>query len=375
MPNLARVANEKDRTWLCRLPHTPRFSLRTGLLLFLVLGTSLGMSARWVQDVRRRGEAQLLLAASSSKFNSVNGEIVRVSYAPELKRSWFVQWVRYAVHPEYDRRFEEIRVVDFSTIDAKATVDLKGLFAVEALIYSGVYSEERLANSLQTNGLRSVTIEGRPASSAGSTSFDKKGPPRLLEKIHVDISKPLSPQFTQWLTRAPNLTQIDLEQVTPEALLHFASPPNLYEMRLNGHQIFRQAMIFPWSKTISNHWQAPLRSFFDELADREKLVRLDLHSLILDDPVALRKFSERSKIETLRLQSCNIAPACVLELSQLSSLEVLELNSTPLKPKDLHALSKMTTLKEITNLWCSDDEAVRELAAALPRCKISRHVK
>ncbi len=375
MPHLETVANVKPRTWLSRLPHTPRFSLRTGLLLFLVLGTSLGMSARWVQDVRKRGEAQLLLAASSSKFNSVNGEIVRVSYAPELKRSWFVQWVRYAVHPEYDRRFEEIRVIDFSTFDAAATVDLKSVFAVEALIYSGSYSEERLANSMQAHGVRSVTILGRPALSAVTNSLNKKAPPKLLEEIHVDVDKPPRPEFTQWINRSPNQTQVDLEQITPESLPHFASPSNLQEMRLNGHQIFRQAMIFPWSKTITNPWQTPLRSFFDELAERKKLVRLDLNSPILDDPVALRKFSERSKIHTLQLNSCNIAPACVLELSQLSSLEVLELNSTPLKPKDLQALSKMTSLKEITNLWCSDDGAVRELEAALPKCKFSRHAK
>lgn len=364
----------KSTRWL----HLPRFSMRTGLLLFLAMGSGLGMTARWIQEVRRRGDIQLLLSASgtASRYRAMDGDLVYVTYAKEAECSWFVQTVRLWVHPEYDRRYEDVRVVAMAAgAGTSPPLDLQSVFGVESLTYSGSFAEEKLVASLAARGLRDVTIRGRPNPATDAKLLEKSAPPKTLERILVDASKPLSLEFAQWINRAPKLTQVNLEQITPEALPAFATAPNLQEVRLNAHQILRQALIFPWTKTISKPWQEHLKSFFDNLADREKLVRLELRAVILDDPIALRKFADQSKLMHLQLIECNIAPSCVEELSRLRSLKSLDLRSTPLKAKDLKSLAKMDSLQEITDLWCSDEEAVRELEAALPHCKITQHLK
>jgi hypothetical protein len=347
------------------------FSLRTALILFLVLGAGLGMAARWVQGVRDRGNAQLRLFRKPTTNRAPEGELVIPQYASEQERSWFVGAVRKVVHPEYDRRLRSVSVFG-GVAKQESAENLSQVFALESLGVRGVSTEAWLATALQAPGVRWVAVSGNVRALPLDFDFDQFAPPSELDRLVIQFDGPVRSELTQWLCRSPKLATLWIEHIDPTNLAAFGAVERLEEFSVVCHQTSPE---HPELLRQNPIWNRALGDLLDELAKRRKLTRLRIFSAQLYDPAIWRTLCEQSELRRLHLEGCFLDPRCLQEIARLKKLETLHLHWTPLTSEHLEILKTMKGLRGIHALRCGDDEAVKELEAALPKCKVTRYLK
>lgn len=346
--------------------------MRTCLILFLLLGPGLGLTSRWIQEVRKRGEAQRAMFAKPTSAVPKRGNRVTVTYATEKSPSWLTRMVRATVHPEYERRLDRIEIFG-SRSDFETASNIANVFDVHSISCMGRYPEAWLAKAVSARGLRSLTLGGQIKHLPHFPPGDHLAPPADLESLRVTGLGSVRPEFVQWLCRAPKLKRISIDRVDPASLPCFANAPHVVEMTLqtsiNGNA--GRFLLLSRSNQVDFRYDETLGEFFDNLSGRGELKSLCLQSVTLHDPECIKGFCKKSKITSLKLAFCNISPLCLEEFSKLKSVTSLDLGVTALADVDLPILAQMTGLREIKNLWCSDDVAEAYLQAALPKCKIT----
>ena len=353
---------------------TPRFSLRTGLVLFLVFGASFGMAARWAQKIRQQGEAQRRLLSRSKRIIPNVGRGVEVYYAPEQGESWTASLVRQWIHPEYERRFSGIQI-DGAQLDKEIAQDIELVFGVESIVVYSTIRRSALSHLVSAPGLKRLHLFG------GVSQADQKRDSPLkqsttLEWIEYHCSSPLPENLGEELVSSPSLKKVWLHSVHPKDLVLFATPKLLAEFSVVFHLTSPESP----SKIMPNpQWELGQAKLFEELSKREQLERLRVFSADLSNPQHIKRFCETSKIRYLHLEGCYITPECLKEIAKLKKIETLHLHWSPMTREHLEILATMNTLRGIHALRCDADDvtnaSVAKLKAALPRCKITRYLR
>lgn len=374
----------------------PRFSMRTGLVFFLVLGTGLGLAARWIREVRERGEAQRALLDMPTNATKRSRSRVAITYAPESRRNWFVRSVRYWVHPEYDRQIDRLSFVG-DDFDDSTAVNVSRVFAVDTLSVLGDTSEMWMSTAMTASSLKSVSLNGPIWDPISDFQLDRIPPATELQQLHIVSTAPIREEFIEWLCRAPKLNKIDISEIPMESLPHFTKARSVVEFSLDMHQVSylhpmrlkprpssRKSDILrllnglpsqkPLAQPMNDDWRGNLLQLLVGLADCEQLTRLRLSSAVLEEADLLREFCRRSKVQHLQVVSCNLSPESLREIAKLKNLRTLDLSYTPLELDHLETLMTMKSLREIDGLWYGDEDGEEQLAAALPHCKITPHL-
>lgn len=351
-----------------------RFSLRTLLVMSAAVGIAFGLGVPWVKKIQERGEAQRAILAKPTSATPKSRNRITVTYVAETNPSWFTRAVRTAVHPEYERRLSEIRVLGSISDDAIA-VNISKVFGVDSLACMGNYSESWMLKATSARGMRSLTLGGRITPESGSRQLIETAPPADLESLRVTGLSTVRPEFVQWLCRASKLKSISIDRADPAALPSFATASSVVDVTLrtshNG-----AAGINPLEMTpvrLQLPYESQLGEFFDNLASHGQLKSLHLQSVTLDNPELISTFCEKSSIANLKLEQCIVSPDSLKELGKLKQLTSLDLEWTALAEVDLPILAQMTGLREIKNLWCGDEAAEEDLQTALPNCKITKN--
>jgi hypothetical protein len=358
-----------------------QFSMRTALFLFLVVGTVLGVGARFWREVRERGEAQRSLLAKPANATGTPSFTVNVTYAPEKRQPWFVKLVRMTVHREYERKLSSIAISGDST-DEQTAANISKVYGVDYLNISGNSSEQFVGNAVAANGLHSLTLDGSIAGSSSTHAIDQRSPASQLRMLHVDYRTRIRPKFLRWIGSSPKLNRVSFGGLSPMLLpMMTASVPSETDLRtdeftlaMNQVSHFTRMGLGERIRPIHSQIDAvPL--MLDALILRDEIKCLRFESATIVDVEPLKRFCEQSKVETLHLHDCDISRKCLRELVNLRNLTVLHLDWTPLVAEDLQVLATMKSLREIHGLWCGDEEAEAELRAALPECKITLHLQ
>lgn len=352
----------------------PRFSLRTSFVLFLAFGASLGMGARWVQQIREQGESQKRLLARSRRLVTNVGRGVELYYAPEQSESWTTSLVRKSIHPEYERRFSGLQI-DGVQLSVETAQDIERVFGVESIVVYSTIRQRALSHLMRATGLKRLHLNGGVL----QADDDRNSPlehSTTLEWLEFNSSSPLPEKVVETLVSSPSLKKVWLHSVHPSDLAAFASPTLLTEFSVVFHRTSPEA---PDKSKPNPEWERVQTNLFEELSRREHLERLRIFSADLSDPRQLKRFSEISSIRFLHLEGCYITPSCLREIAKLKKIETLHLHWSPMTREHLEILATMKTLRGIHALRCGSDEvtslAVAKLKAALPKCKITQYLQ
>lgn len=353
----------------------PRFSLRTGVLLFLFLGTALGLVARWIGEIRDRGEAQRALVANRDS-SSARRNPVEATYESEQGASWSTELIRHWVHPEYNRRFQGL-LLDGRQLSDEASVRIARVFGVENIIIHSNIPTDKLVRISQAPGLKRLYFYGEVTKAKSRFEPQSLRPPQDLASIEFGSPEPIEEGLVRWLRAAPQLKKIWVHRVPqidyePHNLVEFAKTPGLVEFSVYCNQTSPES---PSPRPPDARWNSLLARTMNELTQRPKLKRLRLFAAELGDPSALRHFCETSEIRYLHLEGCAITPDCLKEIAKLKKIETLHLHWSPMTTEHLKILATMKTLRGIHALRTSDANAFRELERALPKCKITRYLQ
>jgi hypothetical protein len=347
----------------------PRFSLRTFLLLVLLLGCGFGGFTRWYQTVRQSGNAQLRLVQDISPF-PFEPSPLEAQYPSQQSPSWFTSLVRKWVHTEYNRPFEHVTLPSH-LIDTARARDVKIAFGVKSLyIQGGPIIPNNAALLFQARGLHLLSISGS-GNWPEDTLLQLKHA-RQLRKFSTGLI--LSDPVSLELSKLPDLTEIRLTASRPEAIPILASAKKLEKLEIMALRHSQVDFRAP-GESVTEFSQRSRRATQKALPLLAK--NPNFSYLSIDGPLGLSRedlapFCRASKLKTLHLHSPELDPECLEEIAKLESLETLTLYDLPILNHHLAPLTKAKNLKQLTIGPNISAQSIRELRKQLPGCKIER---
>lgn len=359
------MSGSKSGSWRVGLP---RFSLRTGLILFLVLGSGLGLAARFWREIRERGEAQKWLAGRGALGRTSQRDVVFLNYMPEEERSWFVSVVRKWVHPEYDRKIQSISI-GRNGLSEEGAAKITRVFDVHGIIVYGVLSEASLATVVTAPGLETLALDATVTSKGAAPDWGLIKRATSLHWITIGSDTQMRESAAIQLGRLPQLTTVTIHGRDMRVATAFAKSPRLTEFHLEGPRGPRE-----YTSTqgeIDPVWNANLGRVLDALARLPRLKRVRLCGSELNDPAVLTSFANTSNLKILHLERDFVTPLCLAEFAKLKKIETLHLHYTPISAEHLKILSGMKSLYGLHGLLKATPQEIERLESVLPHCEVN----
>lgn len=348
------------------------FSLRTGLVVFLLITIALGVTGRWAQEVRRRGDAQRRVIAkcdaSSRRYSDP-----RFQRATETQSNGFTETVRQWVHPEYARACAELRVTGPMLEDEALLRDIRSLFRVESAQIGQVYRPQQLAALFSIPGMKRLTLSGHLIAEDDATDWSAVRLAKDLETFECSNAY-LSDPLAREIAKLPNLQNaLDLH-CSLEALAAIAEAPNLTTLSTSGGQARyiiendnavmseaeEKAYLQKWAKII-----------FARLANRDRLTSLSLRYSLYLEKEDLEDFCTRSPVTELTLLDAHLSPGCLAQFARLPKLKTLFISEDLIEDSHLPALAGAHQLQEISIRGATTLMGVEKLRALLPNTLIN----
>ena len=355
------------------------FSLRTGLVLFILLGVAFGFVGRWIQSVRDRGEAQLWLVSKANNDGPVAsgveyGRRLFAYYESEANPSRFTTVIRKWVHPEYNRKLNMLSLGGLHT-DAEHLQRVGKLFGVEHLILRGDVDAGSLHYVFATPGLKKLNLDCKINNTAGIKDWSAVINAKQLEWIEIGEERLIEDGLIQEIVQLPTIKKIRMSCEKKENLKTLCECPTATEALLVGSERKWVFSDFNRSSKRSPAYfasKAPGIEVFDELAKRNSLDRLLFLYLDFKDPLAIRKFCETSNVTFVYGTHIHISAECLAEFAKLKRLKSLNLGYDAVTAENAQILKTMTKLKELKIGRKTSPQIFEELQNALPNCTIGK---
>lgn len=349
-----------------------RFSLRTGLIAFILLGVGMGVAGRWIQDVRKRGAAQRRVIGKCSEFTST---YYRAAFlrAPETKVSWLTTQLRYWVDAEYGHQNAALHISGDMLNDESTRRDLELLMAVDKVSVTGVYPPEHLVAVFRIPGLKQVAIVGVILAEEDSTDWSGVTAARSLETI--DFARHyLSDELASQLAKLPKLRNIRNTICSAEALVSLAETQQLTELIVSGGA-WRYVVEDDGGLLSKDAERAYFhdcgKRLFARLAKRKELKTLSLHSSLHLEPADLAEFCQSSPVTELTLVDAYLKPECLAEFAKLPHLHKLTLTEDQIEDRNLTALASAQQLLQLDIRGNTTTEGIARLRELLPNTTVN----
>lgn len=360
-----------------------RFSLRTFLILVLLLGCGFGILARWHRTVIIPGDAQLRIQARSGNRPKLISNPPRqisvtfgVSHTPDHNSSWLKPFLRKWIHSEYDRRFDRVSFLGVCVDDLELAKD----FASSNGVREAWFDVERVtpdfaAEFFRTQGIRELHFQSIPADPRESELlFRSVLQSRSLESISLDGSF-LCEEAAIEIAKLPKLNKLKLDSCTPETLCQFANCNSLQSLSIRS--LRSNANDFRATdeseEMFAERARRCLQKFLAEVSNSPNLKTLGIGGTLGITPNDLHDFCANSQVENLGLSDPSWSPECLAEIARLPRLESLRLCDLNLKDEHLTMLHQARSLKSLTIGPNVSPEAIKALRAALPNCKVGHY--
>ncbi len=349
------------------------FSLRTGLILFVVLGVGFGLAGRWIQDVRERGEAQLRLAEWRN-VNKIGSLQVFARYSNTDQPSWVTSKIRQYVHPEYQRSFESL-TYEGPTLDSAIAMDAKRSFGIRTMHLNCFNINPHDAAVLfQAPSLKELVVQSHFSGdgSMGDALLHLKGA-KELENLSVHCFLP--DRSGEVVRELPRLTEVRVSSCTPECIAILAGNRTLQKLHIGSirHSENDFRAVEPSAEEFAERSRRAMKQAFKALGDNPNLRSLSIQGQIHVAPEALKAFCRTSQVSSVNLQFPQIAPQCLEEFAKLGNLTSLSLYELSINDEHLASLSNAKKLKQLVIGPNVSADAIFALREELPNCKISRY--
>lgn len=367
---------------VAKLRSVRRFSLRTGLIAFLAIGVALGVIGSWVHNIRRRGDATRWIIDhsdfSSSKWSPTHlYSLPLVDKEPSQTTSLIRKWV----HPEYQIEFDMISAGGDLTHEDIAN-RIQRVFGVKRLFITEPVSAAGLNKLLATPHLKEVYLRGPIRFDSNRAQGIFRSPSASIELLEIHGDFPLPEALANQICTLPRLTTITISPDASSNVAYLSKSPFVEQFVVdrrptavtylpNGVFIPTSRLEIPDAKPEPAVLRAALDVMFQELAQRQKLKRLDLRGLWLDEQAAMTAFCERSRIESLHLPNSHLSSERLRDVAKLKKLKCLEISTRMLT--DDEQFQTLLTMTDLTELWLVgriEASKIRELEQRLPGCKI-----
>lgn len=349
-----------------------RFSLRTGLLAFLLICIALGIAGRWMQDIRNRGAAQRRVIA---KCAAAQTPLRRIQFlrAPETKASWFTAQVRRWVDPEYGCLCR-LLVIDGELLeDESFHRDITQMMPVHEVRVFGVFRPHLLVKATQAAGVKQLTIDGIILAEDDATDWSSVSAAKSLETVDFQRHY-LSENLARELTKLPNLKAVRDVVCSAEAVVSLAQAPKLTELVVKGgawrHAIEEEGDLMSEAAERVYFHDCGVKCF-SHLANRKELKILSLDSTFYLEPADLAEFCKNSPLTELTLIDSSLKPECLAEFAKLSRLETLTLIEDQIEDQNLPALANAQHLKRLEIRGNTTTEGIEALRTLLPTTSIN----
>lgn len=349
------------------------FSLRTGLVLFIVLGVGFGLAGRWIQDVRERGDAQLRLVQWRNG-NRGNDLHVYAQYPAVEAPSQFTSIIRKYVHPEYRRHFESLKC-NGASLNSEIARDAKLSFGVSTVYLGCSHVDSGDAASLfQTFGLKELFVQSYSSGelSLGVSLLQLKEA-KELEKVTLYCFLP--DRVGEVVRDLPRLKEISVSACTPECIALLASNRTLQKLHIGSirHSEGDFRAVDQVEEEFRERSRRAMKQALQALGDNPNFRSLSIQGQIHVAAEDLKEFCRTSQVNSVNLQFPQIAPQCLEEFAKLGNLTSLCLYELSISDEHLASLYKAKKLKQLVIGPNVSADAILALREKLPNCKISRY--
>lgn len=360
-----------------------RFSLRTFLILVLLLGCGFGILARWHRTVIIPGDAQLRIQAQSGARSqwipgstSLFTSVFRTTYVLEPKPTWLTTLIRRWVHSEYEHCFAWVQFSGTYMTDVGLAKDFALSNGVEKVMFDTDHIAPEFASEFfRTPKIRELHLKSTPRTIQDNEAFFQHlSQAKALEVLWLGDGF-LSVEAAIQIASLPNLTTLNVDSCTPETLPQLANCQSLEQLSIrilrSNEQDFRASQ-----ESEINFSERARRSVKDCLATMSKSQRfksLSISGTLGLMPADLHDFCTHSQVEKLGISDPNWSPDCLAEIARLPRLESLRLYDLNLKDEHLTMLHQARSLKSLTIGPNVSPEAIKALRAALPNCKVGHY--
>lgn len=348
------------------------FSLRTGLILFLVLGAGLGLTARWYHEVRERGEAQLALIKRSQLPRKRGVTQVRAYYVGQESPNWLTMRIREWVHPEYEREFETVLVNCEAQGQVEAAIEVERAFRIRRLLVAGSGLEPTVAARLFRAGSVGEIwlLQQQPIADNVLLSLALASSLESLSLPESIISAPVASKLVQ-LERLEELTALGC---TLEAIPILSRAPALKKLTIeslrHSSQELRKAGESP--EEFEKRAGQAMKAALAELSKNPHLEFLTIRGPLGLTAQDWTKFCESSPLKSLTLRTPGISPNCLAEFAKLKNLWSLTIQDDELQDEQLAFLVKAKGVKNILVGPNISREAIEDLKTKMPGVQIAR---
>jgi formylglycine-generating enzyme required for sulfatase activity len=238
----------------------------------------------------------------------------------------------------------------------------------------------RLAIAIDISKLTSNAMAGEPAEpDASGLSQHRQGEPLNVqaEKKAVAALTELGGQVRKSpFSEGGDVYEVMLAKtrITNQGLAHLKSLPNVYILRLSDTQVGDPGLVHLKGQTklgmlLLKNTQVTDKGL-EHLIGLNTLYGLDLGGTRVSD-AGMEKLQKLPELTTLYLSETQLSDSGVKRLSEMTKLKVLDLSGTQITDA---AVVHLKTLSNLQVLGVVDtklsEQRVKELQAALPKCKI-----
>lgn len=350
-------------------------------MVLVIVGIALGFAARWIQEVRDRGEAQRALVAKSVDFPELfNGHCYRVEFAPETRPSWWTAQVQGWVHPEYGRKIDCVTINDFVDSPEFAS-QIEKVFDVGQIKIYGSISSKALRRCFRAHSLNSLSFFGTVTDPEEIATWDPLENATTLEYLHLRCKCLRGGAFSKQLSKLPNLQGLclSLDELDPQIARDMKSlfdAPKINRVILEGPDwdfYHGTKGITRMSPHQYAEFQAAFGSVLLNLNRCEQLQELSVTALHIKDPKVFVEFCDESPLRSLKFYSCDINTQSFAALARLRNLEHLSLRHTYLDADSVPHLKSLKNLKSLRLGPAGEEQStlIDDLSRALPNCKVT----
>jgi hypothetical protein len=347
-----------------------RFSLRTGVALFLLCCIAFGFAARWYHATRAQAAVQRRLILRSKSKPYPDGFTLSVVYAAEKSIPWFTRVCRQFIDPDALRRIDGITISDNHLDKREIASEIAAAHAIDSLqIYCTTMSREFAEGAFRAPQLRRLGIFCEQVDDAGEDYLDAL--PQALALQDLSLNSPfLSRRGAALLARLPELTFLTVYACEPESVVTLASAPKLTTLTIQSLQPARDLPDGEWAEQLHDTYSPRVRQMFDALAENPHLLHLDITGPLAMNPFELDEFCRRSRIESLSLRDCKLGGTLLEIVAAMPHLKHLVIYDEEIRDDDLAAIAAAKKLEHLTIGPRISEGAIESLRKAMPTCTI-----
>lgn len=318
-----------QKTLAAKLLNLRRFSLRTGLIAFILIGVGMGVLGRWVQDVRRRGAAQRRVigecgtTTAAMNWGSLLPSSPTFLKEPETNIHWLTSQIRHWVDAEYDQRCSTLVINERFLKSASLREDLASLFPVKLVNVEGIVTPQQLAVIFKIPGLKQIHLTCVIDGDWEATDCSAARKARNLELIDFEDNV-LPDNLASELSQLPRLKIVRNALCSIDGLESLSKVPSLTELDLSAGATAQFQDNSPSNsdeEAAKQRLHAQAVKAFSQLAQRKSLNVLSLRMPLYLGPEDLKSFCESSPIVELTLTEAHLKPGCRKEIRKLKNLK------------------------------------------------------